>query len=95
MAFRLYNGDKDFGDAWNFGPEERGESVEKIVDIFCELWGNKNGWFTVPSNDFIEAETLSLSSEKSKIQLGWQSKLDIHSEYPAHYAFPKEACGQE
>ncbi|MFP4467300.1 MAG: CDP-glucose 4,6-dehydratase, partial [Candidatus Goldiibacteriota bacterium] len=70
--------DKKYEGSYNFGPDES-DFLEngKVVDLFCEKWGN--GIKRVDKSDGgpHEACFLHLDCTKAKEALGWQPKINI------------------
>ena len=69
--------DVRFGQAWNFGPEDRdARSVEWIVNSLCRLIPGA-AWQQVSAPQPHEASTLKLDSAKAHQQLGWRPRWDL------------------
>jgi len=80
LAERLYNGDQNFSEAWNFGPkEEDSRSVEWILDEMVLRWGDGALWVNDSNDNPHEANYLKLDISKANAKLGWTPKwsLDI------------------
>ncbi|MCK4797549.1 MAG: CDP-glucose 4,6-dehydratase [Spirochaetes bacterium] len=82
---------KEFGGAWNFGPDIKNAiSVNKIVDQVIKNWG-KGKWSNIQNpNDLHEAKLLYLDCSKVKTKLNWLPSLDIESTITATIAWYKE-----
>lgn len=68
----LFEGRKEFADAWNFGPDPDGNrSVNDVLDMFVTHWPGLN-WHTSTERQRHEAGLLYLDSAKAKAHLGWR-----------------------
>jgi len=78
LAQRLCEDGIDFGESWNFGPDDaEAKPVEWIVQRLCNKWGSGATYTVDSSNHPHEAHYLKLDCSKAKGQLGWQSKWDL------------------
>jgi CDP-glucose 4,6-dehydratase len=79
LAEKLFSGEKDFSDAWNFGPED-GDSkpVGWILDEIKTLWAEKVNWEIAAGNHPHETNLLKLDSTKAKEKLQWQPKMSLN-----------------
>lgn len=82
LAERLWEKDKSFAEAWNFGPDEKSIiSVKEIVSKAVENWNDTlNESINYQGDDtprVHETQILKLDSSKAKYKLGWSPKLDI------------------
>ncbi|MFL1677545.1 CDP-glucose 4,6-dehydratase [Paenibacillus dendritiformis] len=65
-----------FAEAWNFGPVDPGAvSVEDIVRMATELWGEEPAFIREAEDVPYEAPILMLDSWKAVHRLGWRPKL--------------------
>lgn len=66
------------GGVYNVGPNE-GDCVttEKLVDLFCEMWGEKATWVNKELGGPHEANLLKLDCSKIKHNLGWRPLWNI------------------
>ena len=72
LAERLYESGLDFGEAWNFGPEEiDAKPVSWIVNTFSNLWRDAPGLLIDSSEHPHEASYLKLDCSKAKGKLKW------------------------
>jgi len=77
LGKRLLQGELEFAEAWNFGPEEQDcLSVKKILDKAIKYWGNINYKVHEDSLNPHEARLLILNIEKAKNRLNWHPKWD-------------------
>jgi CDP-glucose 4,6-dehydratase len=78
LAEKLFHGERDFAEAWNFGPEdEDSKSVGWILDRIKEIWKEPVGWEIAGGEHPHETKMLKLSSAKAKSKLRWSPKLDL------------------
>lgn len=77
LGQRLLQGDKEFADAWNFGPEPEGNRT--VTDVLHKL--NQHGlnisWHITDKPQIHEANLLYLDSSKARNQLSWQPVWQI------------------
>lgn len=74
LAERLFNGDANCNEAFNFGPSlHETNKVASIVDSLCEKWGSGRRWHEDDSNGLPESRQLKLDCSKAKDILGWQT----------------------
>ena len=75
LGERLLNGEKDFAEGWNFGPEERDIlTVGEVLEIAKNIWDRIDYEVDTENEHFHEAGLLSLNINKAKSKLGWQPK---------------------
>lgn len=75
LGVRLLNGEKEFAEAWNFGPEENNSlSVENVLEIANSIWDKISFEIDTNNNHYHEAGLLSLNIDKAKNKLGWKPK---------------------
>jgi CDP-glucose 4,6-dehydratase len=78
LAEKLFAGNKDFANAWNFGPEdEDAQPVGFILDEIKQIWDEKISWQIADGEHPHETNLLKLDSSKSKNELGWKPKLSL------------------
>jgi CDP-glucose 4,6-dehydratase len=78
LASKMYENGTDYSGGWNFGPDfESMVSVETIVNIIIEKWGNGQVEYSCDGNQLHEAGILNLDCTKSKTYLKWQPKINI------------------
>jgi CDP-glucose 4,6-dehydratase len=64
---------------WNFGPVAGNElPVHKVVESFCEQWGDGSWIDESDPNQPHEATILRLSIDKALWQLGWRPGWNVH-----------------
>ncbi|MDQ3324035.1 MAG: CDP-glucose 4,6-dehydratase, partial [Acidobacteriota bacterium] len=79
LAEKLYAGEKDFADAWNFGPsEEDSKPVGWVLEEIKRVWNNSVNWEIAEGNQPHEANLLKLDSAKAKNKLHWFPKLSLN-----------------
>jgi CDP-glucose 4,6-dehydratase len=72
LGEKLLMGNKEFADAWNFGPEESEVlMVKQILDLANQTWEEVSYINEIDVNNPHEAHLLSLNIEKSKKYLKW------------------------
>ncbi len=72
LGQNLIEGNKNFDEAWNFGPGRSGNrTVADVLNILQTHWPEML-WHQTPSPQPHEAILLSLDSTKAHAQLGWQ-----------------------
>lgn len=75
---RLWEGNTEFADAWNFGPDYYdAKPVSWVVDKLAALWGNGASWTTDNSCHPHEAHSLTLDSTKARTVLKWIPKYSV------------------
>ncbi|MBN1182306.1 MAG: CDP-glucose 4,6-dehydratase [Bacteroidales bacterium] len=80
LAEKLYLEGEKYAEAWNFGPEESEcISVEEVVNLFCNKWGEDASYIAHPDNTMHETTLLKLDSTKAKSKLGWKSSWTVES----------------
>jgi CDP-glucose 4,6-dehydratase len=82
LGQRLWQREKEFAEAWNFGPQEVPLPVEAVARQVIQLWGagKLNISRNSPRNSqqkTHEARYLRLDSTKAEALLGWRSLLTI------------------
>lgn len=78
LGQRLLSLEPQYAGAWNFGPsQESVVSVEDLVRMFIDVWGD--GSFRVAPADSLapEAVTLRLDSTKARDLLGYQPRINL------------------
>lgn len=77
LGQKLMEGKPEFGDAWNFGPEQEGNrAVSEILAHLKDSWPQLN-WHKSQEYQPHEANFLYLDSAKAKKILGWRSVWSI------------------
>lgn len=77
LAEQMYTQGTDFGQAWNFGPNDVSfVSVKKAVSEFIDCWGSGEYRCTGDAV-YHEAQTLRLDVSKARSELGWFPCLDL------------------
>jgi CDP-glucose 4,6-dehydratase len=75
---KLWSGDREFADAWNFGPDYYdAKPVSWIANKMVDLWGNGASWKTDDAVQPHEAHTLTLDSTKARNVLKWTPKYGV------------------
>ncbi|HEX8638285.1 MAG TPA: CDP-glucose 4,6-dehydratase [Pyrinomonadaceae bacterium] len=78
LAEKLCAGEKQFADAWNFGPsDEDSKEVGWILEEIRSLWNEPVNWEISQSIQPHEARLLKLDSAKAKTELKWLPKLSL------------------
>jgi CDP-glucose 4,6-dehydratase len=77
LAEKLYRNQKEYSEAWNFGPREDDvQSVEGILDIMCAKWP-KSSWELDQNSHPHEANYLQLDISKANSKLGWNPEWEL------------------
>lgn len=77
LAMKLFNEGEKFASAYNFGPNKNSViTVEDIAKNFITKIGSGK-YETQKNNEFYEAKTLRLDSNKATKELGWEPLLDF------------------
>jgi CDP-glucose 4,6-dehydratase len=72
LGQKLFEGKKEFAQAWNFGPDSDGNrSVGEVLTRLQSNWPAMS-WHTTQSPQPHEAGLLQLDSTKARRKLGWQ-----------------------
>jgi CDP-glucose 4,6-dehydratase len=75
LGERLLNGDKEFAEGWNFGPQENDVlTVGEVLAICKKNWDKIQFQIDTENKHFHEAGLLSLNIEKAKTKLGWKPR---------------------
>lgn len=78
LAEKLFNGDAQFAQGWNFGPEDNDiRSVSWIIDKLVSSWGDGASWNTENSVQPHEATLLALDHSMARYKLGWEPVLRL------------------
>lgn len=78
LAERLYAGEREFAEGWNFGPNDEGATtVGRLVDSVCRQWGRGASWEKDPNAHPHEANYLKLDCSKARARLGWRPRLNV------------------
>lgn len=69
-----------FTRAWNFGPDQRGDSsVASVAKTLATMWGDSAEIkFDAGADDLHEAHILQLDSSAAREQLGWRSRWSLN-----------------
>lgn len=77
LGKKLLEGNRQFADAWNFGPEsEANRSVSEVLRLLEQQW-EKFRWHVTQDQQPHEAKLLYLDSSKANILLNWQPVWQI------------------
>jgi CDP-glucose 4,6-dehydratase len=78
LARRLAEGEPEFADSWNFGPNIAGErTVRDVADTIVRLWSGSARWVKDGGDHPHEASYLKLDCSKAHAKLGWHSLIDF------------------
>lgn len=80
LAKRLYQGEKEFSGAWNFGPKEKNcLTVRELVEKSLKFFQKEEAEFCSVERDYNkhEANFLKLDISKAEKLLGWSPAIDI------------------
>lgn len=79
LGWKLLQGESEFADAWNFGPDEDGNlNVETLVEKLKKYWDEIDYRLLSVSSDLHEAKSLQLDCSKARIKLRWRPVWDIN-----------------
>ncbi|WP_332445854.1 CDP-glucose 4,6-dehydratase [Sphaerochaeta sp.] len=80
LAERLFTYGIEYGEAWNFGPDETdAKPVSWIVESFSKLWKNAPGVVLDDGEHPHEASYLKLDCSKAKNRLGWEPVWNLEN----------------
>ncbi len=80
LAEQLYNGNTNFANGWNFGPDDVAvKNVEYIVDKLCNMWGNGANWTLDNDTHPHEANYLKLDCSKARTLLNWHPQWNLEN----------------
>ena len=78
LAAKLYTEGPEYGQAWNFGPEDNdAQNVEWITKKICELWDDGAHYEIDTNPQPHEANYLKLDCSKAKAELDWHPNWNI------------------
>ncbi len=78
LGQRLLQGEPEFADAWNFGPDEDGNlNVATLVKQLKQYWNEIDYQLSSVSSDLHEANSLQLDCSKARIKLRWRPVWNI------------------
>lgn len=78
LGKRMYEGDSDISDVWNFGPDEKDlASVGDLVRSTLDILG-KGTMVLEPDHIRHETHVLKLDVSKAKERLGWAPQMDLN-----------------
>jgi len=78
LGQKLLEGETDYADAWNFGPDENSAiPVEEVVKSIKFNWDKLNYIINEENSDVHEATLLKLDCSKARTKLKWQSVWNI------------------
>ena len=80
LARQLFEQGHPWAQAWNFGPDTHNvRTVKHIVERLAELWGPGSRWEADIAAHPQEATQLTLDSSRSRVDLGWQPRIDLEA----------------
>ena len=78
LAQKLYEEGTEFGEGWNFGPNDcDAKPVEWVVMKMCQLWGHNAAYEVDKAAHPHEAYYLKLDCSKATARLNWSPKWDL------------------
>ena len=78
LAQSLYEDGNAFASGWNFGPKEDDvRSVQSLVELLIEKWGNSVSWKLQKNAQPHEAQALQLDCSKARQYLGWVPRWSL------------------
>lgn len=79
LGAKLLSGQRQFADAWNFGPEASAhKTVNEILITLKEHWPELK-WAITTAPQSKEMERLELDDAKSRLKLGWQPTWSLET----------------
>jgi CDP-glucose 4,6-dehydratase len=99
LAKKLYYGNSDYAEGWNFGPEKKDcKSVEWISNKMTNMW-KEIKWEKDNEVNPHEAKLLMLSIKKAKEKLNWHPKWDLEHSLESivnwHKQYAMKKCAKE
>lgn len=80
LAQALYQDGAKFDGGWNFGPrDEDARSVQEVIDLLIEKWGEPASWQQVLDEQPHEAYALKLDISKARQYLQWSPKWSLEN----------------
>ncbi len=80
LAQELYRQGSKYASSWNFGPQDEGNrSVEEVVEIMIERWGESARWEKDGAEQPHEANLLKLDCSKAHQSLGWAPRWGLET----------------
>ncbi len=77
LGWKLLEGQKQFADNWNFGPNDAAIfTVQQVVNQVQQYWPEVKFVVQTDPHQYHEAHTLTLDSTKARAQLGWKNIWD-------------------
>jgi CDP-glucose 4,6-dehydratase len=78
LGEHLLKGQKEFAEAWNFGPNLSScITAKEVANHVVTNWGSGNIIYGTPKGALHEAKTLYLDTTKSRSRLAWKQKWDV------------------
>lgn len=78
LAHQLWNGQLEFAESWNFGPDEQDfKTVEWVTQRLCLLWGMEARYEIEARPQPYETTFLRLDCTKARSRLGWTPCWDL------------------
>lgn len=95
LGAKLLDGNRDFAQAWNFGPNI--SSFRGVMDVLRQynLNNTKLSW-VIDGAEESEAQILSIDSTKAKLQLNWEPKLSFEDaiQWTSSWYSSYQECGE-
>jgi len=78
LAENLFNEDKKYSEAWNFGPYDQDcKSVQWMLDKMVNFWGEGAKWEMDKESNPHEASLLKLDCSKAHSELKWEPHWNV------------------
>ncbi len=78
LAENLFNEDKKYSEAWNFGPYDQDcKTVEWMLDKMVNFWGEGAKWEMDKESNPHEASLLKLDCSKAHSELKWEPHWNV------------------
>lgn len=96
LAAKLYTEGAEYGQAWNFGPEDNdAQNVEWITKKICELWDDGAHYEIDTNPQPHEANYLKLDCSKAKAELDWHPNWNIQKTLESIVEWNKSFANRE
>lgn len=91
LAQKQYEDKYKYEGNYNFGPDDKScINTAKLVDLFCESWGDRQTWESKSDDGPHEAQFLKLDCSKAKNVLGWKPCWNIETAIDKTVEWSKE-----
>ena len=77
IAQNLFIKGSNYTGSWNFGPDEKEETVMNVITKLKKEWGTKSKIIVSDENNLHEAKILKLDCTKAKTKLNWKPQWSL------------------